>query len=568
MLFQNSLHLISDKCRNNLNFLFLWCLCVANMAYMHLLVSGGESARLLDNGIVLAYGLLDTALLGLLLGCCSFGRVRVLLWMTYVLTFLLSISNVVYSRFFGNYLTFDSFAIVGEFGLSFYLQYVADAFRWSDIYYILSLGLFILCVRRLRQITWSRQILLILGTILGFYVLRDTVVWTKDIKGPKVLIAEYGRALSLYQRPTISQNGGLVLCQAYMLYNSQMEVELSAEELDYIQSNYTPTIPQTDSDSVAPRKNVVLILVESYLSCVTDSVYEGQMVTPFLTELKNQPYVYYNGRMKSNISMGESSDGQFIYMTGLYPLEDVCTVSIAKNKRFPSPPELLKRDYGYRTMITMPTPPDCWQQQQMCVAYGIDSIYCSYDFAPDRNHLNDAEVLQLAKMHQDTTGSPFFDLILTYSMHSPYKAMSYEPVVKGGPYSSEFKNYMAVCHYTDQQLQAYFEWTKEVGLFENTIFIIVADHHAHDHFLNTPSAKLGDMCLPFFLVDTDRDFSNIPTPECNQTDVYATLTEYLGLRSPWKGVGQNIMHSDSIVVSDTLKHKEMSARILRSNYFD
>lgn len=556
-----------DKYRNRLIFLSLWALCIANLVYMHFSVSRGTTGRFLDNGIIFANCLLDTSLLGLLAFLCSLGRVRVFLWMTFVLTLLLSLSNVIYSRFFGNYLTFDCLTVVGEFGLSFYWQYATEAFRWSDIFYVISIVLFVYFVRRLNSVMWYKQSIVILGTILGFYILRDTAVWTKDLQGSKVLLSGYSRGLSLSQRPTISQQSGLILCQAYMLYTNQTEVELTEEEKDYIQTHYNQTVIETDSIPEAPSKNIVIILVESYLSCVTDSVYEGREVTPFLNELKKQPYVYYNGQMKSNISIGESSDGQFIYMTGLYPLEDVSTVSIAKSKRFLSPPELLKRNYGYRTMITLPTTPDCWQQQQMCVAYGIDSIYCSYDVSPEKTHLNDSEVFQLAREHQNPEETPFFDMVLTYSMHSPYTDVPFEPIVEKGPYSQEFRNYMAVCRYTDRQLQAYFDWTKRVDLFENTIFIIVADHHAHDYFLKMTPEELGNLHVPFFLVDTDRDFSDCPKYECNQTDVYTTLTEYLHLQSPWRGVGQNLLSSDSFADSDILKNKEMSARIIRSNYF-
>ena len=91
-------------------------------------------------------------------------------------------------------------------------------------------------------------------------------------------------------------------------------------------------------------QNVIMIIVESYMSFTSDMLYKGKEVTPFLNYLKRDPAVYYNGSVKENITIGESSDGQYIYMTGLLPLRSVITVSKACHVALPGLPKKLGKE--------------------------------------------------------------------------------------------------------------------------------------------------------------------------------------------------------------------------------
>lgn len=547
---------------------FVIILCIGNLYFMHNEVLGGCD-RLLDKALMLSVCLIDVVLLSLLSLAVTWGRLGTSLWMTYLLSMVLSISNVVYSRFFYNYLSFDCFSVVGEFGISFYCQYADEAFRIRDVFYLISLIVFYLCIRRVRSISLGNHVIFVVGMFLTSAILQQGVSFAKERKLQLIPdTSQFCRELSLHPRDAISRRSGLIISQVYTLINRQKDIELTENEEAYIKSHFEQDLIGKDSIDFRNPKNVVFILVESYLSCVTDSLYDGVEITPFLNSLKQQPYVYYNGQMNSDISIGESSDGQFIYMTGMFPLEDVYTINVAKSKRYLSLPELLKRDYSLTTMITLPTPPDCWQQLNMCRAYGIDSIYSSYDVAPDRDRLTDKEVFHLAKVHQESIKTPFFDLILTISMHSPYDASPFNSIVNGEEYSVEFKNYLSMCHYTDQQIKDYFDWTRQIGIWDNTVFIIAADHQAHDYFLKSPAKLLGENLIPFFIVDTGRDFSEMYRKECSQIDVFTTLVEYLHLNSPWKGMGNNILNGDITSSTDRTIYKEMAARIIRSNYFE
>jgi lipoteichoic acid synthase len=131
----------------------------------------------------------------------------------------------------------------------------------------------------------------------------------------------------------------------------------------------------------------------------------GKEVTPFLNSLKRDSHVYYNGKMHENVTIGESSDGQFIYMTGLLPLRAIVTISKARKIILPGLPKKL----GKVSRMVIPTVTSLWNQDEMCRQYGFNSLYSSKDYAGSSN-LNDEQVIQLAMQKDNVTDMPFFSV--------------------------------------------------------------------------------------------------------------------------------------------------------------
>ena len=110
-----------------------------------------------------------------------------------------------------------------------------------------------------------------------------------------------------------------LLSDLYDYYNPKV---LTSEELREIEEVRNDTNGKTSDNLDNPDlKNVVIVLLESFLSLSSDLIVDNKRITPFLDSLKHSHDVYYNGHVKSNITIGESGDGQFIYMTGLLSLD-------------------------------------------------------------------------------------------------------------------------------------------------------------------------------------------------------------------------------------------------------
>lgn len=538
---------------------------IFNLVYMHFCICG-VAPRIIDQVQILSSCLFDATVLLIFFEIIFCGNIRLSCWGTYLASLLVSLSNVIYSRFFHTYLTIDCFSVVNDFGLSFYLQYLGDAFSWTDIIFLIPLGLFLAIQHKILPLHWSRIVFCNLALFFLVLFLYSSV---SVVKNQSLSFFHnfdnFAKELSLHPKQTISEKG-VLLTQCFSVWENNSLVALSKEDLQYIDSCYF--FKETNhGNTFECKKNVIIILVESLLSCVSDLKVDGNEVTPFLNSLKQRDYTYYNGNVESNVSIGESSDGQFIYLTGLLPLENVYTINYAKNNILPSISRLLRDEFGYKTYMTIPTAPDCWQQQKMCYSYGIDSLFSSYDYEKNNDRVSDSIVFCLSEGHHNLDQTPFFEMVLTISMHSPYDETGFLPFANINSYSKEYLKYLSACNYTDRQINNYFLWLDSIGVLDKSIIALVADHPAHDYFLKMNKSDLNDLAIPFYLVDYDHDFSDYVTPSCHQIDIYPSIVDYLGIENKWKGVGRSIFNENYLKSNCLDKEKEMSSLIIKSNFF-
>ena len=351
---------------------------------------------------------------------------------------------------------------------------------------------------------------------------------------------------------------------------TQKELELDESQKKAIRQEYTDYSQRTTTATVKGAKNLIFVIVESYLAVTSDLTVNGKEITPFLNRLKRDSAVYYNGHVLSNINMGESSDGQFIYMTGLLPMKCEITVNIAKDKRLIGLPELLKQAGRMKqTQIIVPTSPTFWEQDKMNERYGIDTMYSKFD-CPKELHgnedLNDEQVFELAAREQAKASRPFFSLVVTMSMHNPYnKCVEHGFTVSDKSYTAEFLNYLVDCHYTDLQIEKYINELKRQGLYDNSVIVITADHHAHAVHLGMAESRVKKD-LPLYIINGGIDKRQAWTGFCNQLDVYTTLLDMYGVRSDWRGLGHTLLNGNyKDYPLDRLYM--LSDWIIRSNYF-
>jgi lipoteichoic acid synthase len=283
-------------------------------------------------------------------------------------------------------------------------------------------------------------------------------------------------------------------------------------------------------------------------------------VTPFLNSLKCDTTVYYNGMMRENVTIGESSDGQFVYMSGVLPLRSFITVSKARNVTLYGLPKML----GKRSRMVIPTFTSMWNQDEMCNQYGFNQLFSSSDYADgNQKILNDEQVFQLAMQKDKDSNQPFFSVILTMSMHQPYtKQIDSTFQIKDSSISAELACYLNACHYTDRQLSKYIEHLKKTGLYEKSLIVIAADHPVHN-------TDFGGVCkdIPFYIVNIPQELRDrMWKSECNQIDVYTTLLDLFDVKSDWFGMGQSLL-SPNYNSSVDAKKWEVSEWIIMGNYF-
>ena len=361
---------------------------------------------------------------------------------------------------------------------------------------------------------------------------------------------------------------GCIRVALYEIYDMLHVTRLTAEQKNQIEDYYQDHSLRATHHQRNPNiKNVIFILLESFLSAPIDLKVDGKEITPFLNSLKRDSNVYYNGNMISDIGCGESGDGQFIYMTGILPLRYKMTVGQVKNNTLPAMPKILKEKLGIKhTEIIFPTMPNLWQQADMNVAYGIDHAYSLTDIVGyNSEEVDDKDIFAFAANNLNYSKVPFFSLILSVSTHSPYDRYVGEDLnVTDASLSNEYKNYLNTCHYTDCQIKKYFDELKSKGLYDSSLIVIASDHYAHLDMLNMVGQTSSH--TPLFIINGDICFEDIWKGEFHQLDTYTTLMDVLAIDQPWVGLGHTLLTPyKSSVDATTLNISEM---IIKGDFFN
>ena len=503
-----------------------------------------------------------------IMACC----VTAILW---------SFANVLYSRFFFQHITLSAIGQTGNLSDLFVIKSIIGGLHWSDLLFVFllltALWIYNTADKTIR-ITLKQASIYILTvlSVLVFLSFSSTIVYscTKSEFRSFGFIRHhlYTHHFDLYRNSanpnwTHFQRGSVRTLFHPLFHDMFTSQKLTREQIATIKQETDNQTDKTTLHEKPPVCNVIFIIVESYLSATSDLIIGGKEITPYLNQLKKSDNVYYNGHLKSNITIGESGDGQFICMTGLLPLRSEVTVGRAKNCTLPGLPKVLSKVMHLDTKMLIPTTPSMWEQEKMCQKYGIDKLYSCTDVNPSGGDLNDQQIFHALSQFDKQCQHPFFTLVLTMSMHQPYNAPvdPYFTFRAPSDYSEEYVNYLNACHYTDKQIGTYLKHLKDIGLYQKSLIIITADHHP-----NPNSIKMDHLSsdIPLYIVNGNIDNNSAWAGPCNQLDIYTTILDILVKeKAEWRGLGRTLL-SPQYTNSINPQYWDISEWIIRGNYFD
>lgn len=477
------------------------------------------------------------------------------------------LANIWYGRNFGIYLPVS---LYWEFdNLSGLCSNIMESIRFSDVI-LLPLNVLTLlilykrypCVR-IKERFRVCAVFILVGIILVF-----TLIGYYRIRGVKYSVLINEKVIGVYSFMPAESTFRLGMFYHWIMDSrNSSKKNYTEEELGKIESFFKL---QTSICEKYP-KNLIIIIVESLLSFADDLSFAGKEITPYLNQLKKEK-TYYNANVLPQTELGESSDGQFIYMTGLLPLKNVVTVMSYLNNTYLALPYLLKQQKKVlESRMIIPTGPTFWRQRQACKTYGIDSLFSRNDYVnADDEWLNDEEIFDMARFKDERTVQPFLSIILTSSMHSPYTEFVDigEDFEFPSDYSNELKNYLLMLHYTDKQIGSYIESLKFKGLYDESLIVITSDHEAHAAFLKlSPKQKHFVEKIPLYMVNVPCNMIGTHDNLLGQIDVFPTLLDLMGVSGRWRGLGRSVLNNESC---DSIMRKEINAvseMIIYADYF-
>jgi len=147
---------------------------------------------------------------------------------------------------------------------------------------------------------------------------------------------------------------------------------------------------------------------------------------------------------------------------------------------------------------------------------------------------------------------PFFSTIFTLSSHHPYSL----PEEHQNKYPKGTLPIHESLGYADEALRQFFESASKTEWFENTLFVITADHTSlseHPQF----QTKLGSLRIPIvFYAPSDSTISGRFQQVVQQADIMPTVLDLLGYDQPFFSLGVNAFDSTAEHAAVAFKHDQ------------
>ena len=327
----------------------------------------------------------------------------------------------------------------------------------------------------------------------------------------------------------------------------------SQDVLDKLyQPIHNATADTTATSSVAKRKNVVVLIVESfgreyiggYNKQLDGGKYKGY--APFIDELLKQSltfdYTFANGR--------KSIDGMPSILSSIPHFVEPFFLTSASLNDVSGLADRLG-ECGYSSAFFHGAQNGSMGFEAFARTTGYQKYYGRTEYNNDKRFdgekdfdgtwaIWDEPFLQYYALKMTEMKEPFITSVFTASSHHPYNI----PEKYKSRFPDDGKNPIHKCiRYTDMALREFFETAKKQPWYKNTIFIMTSDHtNAIDH--KEYATDLGVYVAPILFFDPS---SEMPRGQrqgiAQQIDIMPTILNYLGYNKPYVAFGLDLLNT-------------------------
>jgi phosphoglycerol transferase MdoB-like AlkP superfamily enzyme len=293
-------------------------------------------------------------------------------------------------------------------------------------------------------------------------------------------------------------------------------------------------------------QNVVIIILESfareYIGALNSGLeggkYEGY--TPFIDSLIQNGLTFdvsiANGR--------KSIDAMPSILASIPSLETPYTISHYANNQIDGLPSLLKKK-GYYSAFFHGAPNGSMGFDSFAKLAGFDD-YFGLDQYPEKTDFDgvwgvwDEPFFQFFASKLNGFKQPFLASIFSVSSHHPFEVPAkYKGKFRKGP-----APIVEVVGYTDFALKELFETISSQPWFNNTLFVITADHtneSVHKEYQN----DFGAFCVPVIFYKPGSDLRGMKKRIAQQVDIMPSVLSYLGYDEEFIAFGNNLFDDNS-----------------------
>ncbi len=290
------------------------------------------------------------------------------------------------------------------------------------------------------------------------------------------------------------------------------------------------------------KPNVVLIILESYGREYCGAFNKDMNIknykshTPFIDSLAQHSLIFTNAYANGR----QSIHGMSSIIAGIPTYKDAFTSSPYPKQKIESLVSTLENK-GYSTSFFHGAANGSMGFLGFSNILGIDNYYGRTEYNNDADFdgfwgIWDEPFLQFMKSTLDKEKTPFFSTVFTVSSHEPY--------IVPEKYKDKFKEGDIIMHkcveYTDYALKRFFEEAKKSTWYENTIFVMVADH-GNQVFYQEYYQTLNRFAVPILFFKPNSDYVGVNTELAQQIDIYPTILDMIGYNKPFRSWGRSLV---------------------------
>ena len=310
-------------------------------------------------------------------------------------------------------------------------------------------------------------------------------------------------------------------------------------------------------EGVEPKPNVVIFILESFSKEYSGAFNKNTKIkdfvsyTPFFDSLATQSLIatnaFANGR--------QSIHGMSSILAGIPTLKDAFTSSPYSNQKIQSVVSVAN-DMGYDTSFFHGAPNGSMGFMGFGNILGFKHYYGKTEYNNDADFdgiwgIWDEPFFQYFAKTLNTKKSPFMATMFSVSSHHPFKVPE--------KYAGKFKKGPLEIHepvgYTDYALKQFFETAKKMPWYQNTIFVMVADHTNQIAYPEYEKA-MNRFAVPILFYSPNPKYNlkgEISTPT-QQMDIYPTLADLMGYNKKIRSWGRSLVSDkkeDHLIVNSS-----------------
>ncbi|WP_413667227.1 LTA synthase family protein [Mucilaginibacter sp. Mucisp86] len=470
----------------------------------------------------------------------------ILYFVTNLLAYATNFVDIIYYRFSqvrSTKATLDVLADENNKKLLF--THFSEAYWYVIIIFILCSICWIWLYKRvkLKPAVVKDQKIYFLSSIVSFLLILTLVIG--GIRGDFAHSTRPINMVDAYKHITVPNQGDIVLNTPFAVFRTlgtnNYKLQHWVDEA-YIDTNIKP-IKQYSTKPVA-KPNVVIIILESMAREYWGSMNRDVNIpgfksyTPFLDSLSNNSLIFTNAYATGRQSIHAVSS----VIAGIPSFQNAFTSSPYAKQKIQSVVSVCD-SMGYQTSFFHGAANGSMGFQGFGSILGYQHYYGRTEYNDDKDFdgiwgIWDEHFFPFMARTLTDQKQPFMATLFTLSSHDPYQLPEkYKARFKGGPLAID-----KCVQYTDNSLRIFFNYAKTQSWFNNTIFVITADHTSQTYYPEY-SKQVNRFAVPilFYSANSAYNLKGVRTDLASQMDIYPTVVDLIGYNKPFRSWGRSLV---------------------------